>query len=223
MKKIYLVLLLFVSHFSFAQIAINPDAVYVDGVTADMFEGVGYADVTNGYGEELNLTWQRTIIEMTEGWTVAVCDLVQCYLTHVSTQSFDIPAGGSGDMDVHAYPNDVDGSAIIQVDVFKTDDPDNTDYHASAIYYFNQLSGVAERLNEAITVFPNPTVNFFEIGAPEKVALVDIYSVDGKLVRRVKTAGNSRVDVSDLNSGNYILRLMDAEENIVSSNILSKN
>ncbi len=223
MKKLYLIVLVFASQMGFAQISINPDEIYEDGITAAMFEGVGYADVTNDFDEELNLTWERTIVQMTEGWTSAVCDLVQCYLTHVGTQSFDILPGESGDMDVHVYPNDIDGNAIIQVEVFKTDDPDNADYHASAMYYFNQSTGVGERLDEAITVFPNPTVNYFEIGAPEKVALIDIYSVDGKLVRRVQTAGNNRVDVSDLNTGNYILRLMDSEENIVSSNILSKN
>lgn len=205
----------------FAQeIYISPNPVYKNGVFPGDFEGVGYSDFFNDTDSDLNFTWEITIVEMTEGWSVAVCDVVQCYIPSVTTQPFDLPAGESGSMDVHVYPNGVDGTAIIQVEVYQTNDTTNT---TTGTYYFNQVVGLTEKFSEAIKVYPNPTQDYISIDNSENlVSAIELYNVSGKMVLRSNLNGNDRISLQELSAGNYILKLVDANSKIVSTNMVVK-
>lgn len=224
MRKLSILILfafLFLGHNLTAQdIYISPNPVFTQNVMFDDFEGVGHSLFYNEDEDAFNFTWEIVVIEMTEGWNVAVCDVVQCYLPTVSTQPFDLGAGQSGTMDVHVYPNGVDGAAIIQVDVFQTNDTTNI---TSATYFFNHSVGVAEKFSEAIKVYPNPTQDFVTIDNYEnRVAAVELYNVSGKLVLRSDLNGSDRISLQELTSGNYILKLVDENANIVSTNLIVK-
>ena len=203
-----------------AQFSISPNPVYKDGVMANDFEGVAYATITNETDQDLNLTWSRSVIEITEGWTSAVCDVIQCYIPSVSSQPFDLAAGASGAMDVHVYPNGFEGAAIIKVVINQTDDPF---INTSATYYFNHAVGIAEKFSEAIKIYPNPTQDYISIDNTENLAVkADIYSVTGKLVLSSSLTGSERINVQELPAGNYILKLLDGNSQIVSTNLLVK-
>lgn len=64
---------------------------------------------------------------------------------------------------------------------------------------------------EKITLFPNPTSDFVTVQFSEEFEqgdfTIEVYSIDGKLVKSVETETN-RVQISDLNSGNYIVRII---------------
>jgi hypothetical protein len=224
MKNFYLLLagLCLTAMTSTAQdLTIDPNPVYVDGITADDFEGVGYAFVNNNTSSNLNLTWQRTVLQITEGWTSAVCDLNQCYFASVGTETFGLGAGQAGTMDVHVYPNGVDGGAIIEIEVFQTNDPG---IHTSATYFFNQSSSLVERFSEAVKVYPNPTQDWITIDNTDNtVVTADLLDINGKLVLSSTVNGNQRLSVQELPAGNYILKMMDIEGNIISTNHLVKN
>jgi len=183
-------------------------------------EGVGYADITNGFPYNQSLTWRINILEVTSEWQVAVCDVNQCYTPAVTEMNFSLGAGASGDMDVHVYPNGVDGAAIIEVDVFQSNDSTNI---TSATYFFNHTVGITEKFSEAIKVYPNPTQDFITIDNSENlVSAVELYNVSGKMVLRSDLNGNDRISLQELASGNYILKLVDANANIVSTNLVVK-
>lgn len=203
-----------------AQFSIAPDPVYKDGVLPDDFEGVAYALITNDSGQDLNLTWSRNVIEITEGWTSAVCDVNQCYGTNTGSFAFDLAADSSGAMDVHVYPNGIVGAAIIEVKVYKTDDPFTS---TTATYYINQTVGVAEKFTEAIKIYPNPTQDYISIDNADNLAVkANIYNVTGKLVLSSTLTGNDRINVQELPAGNYILKLLDQDSQIVSTNLMVK-
>jgi len=72
--------------------------------------------VRNTSTEEITLTWIRSVDHITDSWQTAVCDRNQCYLPWVSTQTVDIPASDSSNMDVHLYPDRIAGdSAIVEL------------------------------------------------------------------------------------------------------------
>lgn len=224
MKKIYVlfafIALLIPSKSLFAQLSIAPNPVYKDGVQPEDFEGVGYALVTNGFDYPLQLEWELTVIEMSEGWQAAVCDINNCYTPAVTVMGFQLAAGQEGTMDVHVYPNGLEGSAIIQVEVYQANDLTNI---TSATYFFNHSVGVAEKFSEAINVYPNPTQDFVTIDNYEnRVAAVELYNVSGKLVLRSDLNGSDRISLQELTSGNYILKLVDENANIVSTNLIVK-
>ncbi len=60
--------------------------------------------------------------------------------------------------------------------------------------------------NETIKVYPNPANDFLNI-VVEDNAVVEIISITGQVVERVNVIGNTRVDISSLNSGVYFVRV----------------
>lgn len=225
MKKIYLLFAFVALFFApskslFAQLSISPNPVYLNGVLPDAFEGVGHAFITNGFNYNLTLTWSITVIEMTEGWEVAVCDPVQCYVPTVTEMNFSLQADSSGTMDVHVYPHGFDGQAIIEVEVYQSNDSTNT---TSATYFFNHTLGLAEKFSEVIKVYPNPTQDYISIDNSENlVSVVELYNVSGKMVLTTNLNGSDRVSLQELAAGNYILKLVDVNSNIVSTNLVMK-
>ncbi|NEN21886.1 T9SS type A sorting domain-containing protein [Cryomorpha ignava] len=225
MKKIYLLLAVsavFIapSKYLFGQLSISPNPVFEDGVMPEDFEGIGHSFITNGFDFNLVLTWSLTVVEMTPGWQVAVCDVNQCYLPTVTMMDFSLGAGEDGTMDVHVYPNNFEGQAIIEVEVYQSNDSTNT---TSATYFFNHTVGLAEKLSEAIKVYPNPTQDFISIDNSKNfVSSVELYNVTGKMVLSTSLNGSNRISIQELAAGNYILKLVDASSKIVSTNLIVK-
>ncbi|MEM6262737.1 MAG: lamin tail domain-containing protein [Bacteroidota bacterium] len=60
--------------------------------------------------------------------------------------------------------------------------------------------------NQQITLYPNPASQFVRIEAPDRIEEVEIYSMEGKLVRQV-TSETNLLKVEDLNTGIYLLRV----------------
>ncbi len=62
-----------------------------------------------------------------------------------------------------------------------------------------------------LTIFPNPTSDFFTVqlsGKSENDAFtIEVFSADGRFVKMAKT-GISTIQISDLNTGNYIVKVM---------------
>lgn len=224
MKKfssIILFALLIVGQSVIAQdLYIAPNPVYVDDVTSEDFDRAANSFIYNDTESSINLTWVRTIIEISPGWTSAVCDNVTCYGSSVDTKNFVVAANAAGNIDVHVYPGGVEGAAIVKVEVHQTDAPSNS---TSAMYYFNQAVGVTEKFTEAIKIYPNPTQDYISIDNTENLAVkADVYSVTGKLVLSSTLSGSERINVQQLPAGNYILKLLDANSRVVSTNLLVK-
>jgi hypothetical protein len=220
MKK-YLLSVLAISTFSFAfcQVNLEPNPSSVSDFPQDQADVAAYATFTNEAESEKTFTWTLQEVEVTEGWETALCDVNLCYLPTVSSETFTLGAGESGAMDVHVYPNNIEGSAIIEVLIVEDADTSN---EITGLYLFNQTSSVPERLSENIKVYPNPAVNEIRIDEPQKVQRIEIFDIQGKTVKNVQTNGNGIVDVSTIPSGNYILRLYDRENEQVSSNLMMK-
>ena len=65
-------------------------------------------------------------------------------------------------------------------------------------------SGVEDAIIADVKVFPNPSSDYIVVSADGVVEKVELYSISGALVAVAK--GNI-VNVSDINSGNYVLKV----------------
>lgn len=67
-------------------------------------------------------------------------------------------------------------------------------------------------VDDRISVYPNPSSDYILLQADETIELVNIYSLEGKLVKQ-ETVGNyqSTISVSDLKTGVYIIELQTKE------------
>jgi hypothetical protein len=75
--------------------------------------------------------------------------------------------------------------------------------------------------NNAISVYPNPAEDMLYIASNNTTTDVAIIDVVGNLVKEYKNAGQS-VNVSDLTTGVYIVRVSNINGEIVSTRFVKK-
>lgn len=63
--------------------------------------------------------------------------------------------------------------------------------------------------NDDITIYPNPASHVVNISTPENASQVEVFNTSGQLMKSAKTNNTmvSRVDISGLPSGSYIIRI----------------
>ncbi len=88
---------------------------------------------------------------------------------------------------------------------------------------FNNIVTSVNNLNSnepSILVFPNPTKEGVNIQANEKITLVEVYSLTGQNVLRKEVNDKySSINLSDLNSGFYIIKI-NTEKGIISKQLI---
>jgi|APTNR8051073442_1049403.scaffolds.fasta_scaffold01518_8 elongation factor P hydroxylase len=225
MKKCLLLFSLVFSVQSFfaqnLEMVINPNPVVETGIEAADFEGVGYANVVHNGTEMIAVRWTRKVISMTEGWQSAICDKNQCYFPSVNSQPFEFLAGEAARLDVHVYPNGIEGSALIEVTLVNVAD---TTQSVTGVYYFNQSPNGTTDVNfEQVKVYPNPTQGLFTIAAPDQqIERVDVFDLAGRTVKQFQYSAGQWYSVSDLPQGAYLLRLLGNNGQTVSTRLMNK-
>ena len=202
-----------------AQTVVEPNPIILNDIDVSEFEAVGHAFAINNSQFYKNYSWQRNVIEMTAGWFTAICDRNQCYLSGVSQASFYLDSGESGTMDVHAYPNGIEGGAIIEVRVQNVTDP--TDFFI-ATYYFNQALSVPERVTNKFKVYPNPVVENFTVDGDSSADRLVVFDITGKVVFSAKGSRTNTYNIAYLKVGGYVVKFYDADNNVLSTNVLIK-
>jgi hypothetical protein len=68
-------------------------------------------------------------------------------------------------------------------------------------------TSVASLSTEKIEIYPNPVLDEMSISSTSSVKQIDIYSIDGKLIKSVEfNKGFGKIDVSSLHPGIYLIR-----------------
>lgn len=223
MKKLYLLPLLALFAFTapvWGQLSIDPNPFYMS-IDITEHESIAHSFVVNESDETKQFTWVRSEMSITEGWESAICDNNTCYTyeTHSAPATFLLGPGEAGILDVHIYPFNIEGSAVIRVVVSEVGNFSN---NVTGLYYFNESVSVPERLSEAIKLYPNPAINQIFIGEGENVDRIELFSLSGRKVLDAPLNNERVVSVGHLSTGTYIARLFNASGEQVSSNLMIK-
>jgi len=85
-----------------------------------------------------------------------------------------------------------------------------SDADITSLHTNNTLSGTAfEADNLKVTLFPNPTRDIFTITTEADIASVEIYNTQGQ---KMLTAAQKRIDISNLVSGVYFVKIQSTEK-----------
>lgn len=71
--------------------------------------------------------------------------------------------------------------------------------------YFTIIDKVDEVDNQQFSVYPNPTNDVLKIRNISDNQSVTIYSVDGKILKKIEVSDEAEINVSDLQPGLYII------------------
>lgn len=105
------------------------------------------------------------------------------------------------------------GSNLIQgannVTISVTDNCGNLQTCQTTINYINNLS-VSENYETFFSLSPNPSSGILRINNAEKIQKINIYNLDGKLVK-VINENFSEIRINDLIPGNYLLKMFHTD------------
>jgi hypothetical protein len=212
-------------------IAITTDSVSVSGSSSE-FELVGNNYVENLTGGDLTIVWKRTINNLPNGWTSSVCDKMACWAATTDSKTFALQGNRTEKLDVHFYPNNNIGSAIVEMLAWVQGDSANTvvksTYKANAGLTSNITASTKKNVN--VSFYPNPVKdNMFVAGLPENQSFkVELYSLLGtkvityNLAAGASQSGIHQIDMQELPKGVYMVRIVDKSMNLIFNKSVSK-
>lgn len=220
-QYLLLALILLFSSQLFAQVTLEPQQIVVAEVSPDSTQAIGYSRVKNNANETRTFRWVRTIRSLSDSWETAVCDTNLCYLPHVDSMEFELSAQLEANMNVYVYPNEVEGSAIVEVKVVDVDNPDNT---ATAVYYFNAAPSNTRKRDRYtnLQVYPNPTRNIFQVSDNEIVDRVIVFNMLGRPLKNFTYVPGDLYRLDELPKGTYLVQLQGRDGRILVTRALNK-
>ena len=151
----------------------------------------------------------------------SLCDGSNCYDTLALTQSHTdtVRANKPAEIQLHVRPGT---SNVTYYLTLKLRDVGNTTTKYITFLFNKWPTGVANisKTDESVTVYPNPARENVNVIFDENLNAksVAVYNLIGKVVCYYRTAGNSAaIDLSDVPSGIYFLRLMNAQGEVVAT------
>ena len=184
-----------------------------------------YIMVKNEGTEEISLLWKRNIVSMPAEWISWICDQNNCYVDFVgecpSNKPNVLAPGAEFELQIHANPRLVEGSANIVMDLFVGSDPSNILNSITLDIHAGVSTSTKEVSKDAIKVYPNPTVDFFQINY-DNVSKVAVYNIVGSKMVEFAAYPDKSYDVSDLKQGIYLVRMTDDQSKVIKTVRLSK-
>lgn len=77
----------------------------------------------------------------------------------------------------------------------------------------NITTGISELKKEALFVYPNPADNFIKVRFQGTSADLQIYSLEGRLLKNQQVKTNEKIDISEFNTGMYLINLFGNDVN----------
>ncbi len=221
MRNILLFSFLLFATSGFSQLVLEA-AGAMEGVVTD--EEIEYTfTVTNSGTENESFSWQLDRESAPAEWSFTVCDAVICYSEGQESSICDDPQFinvlGPGEsiswFKVGLHPNGLNGTHSVNFFIIRecgSTEPANVVRTVEVTFDVSQgTSSVdTEELTDDILLYPNPTVDEFKVKNDVGVKSLAIYNIVGKKVMTESHKTGQSHDVSDLEKGIYLVRMLDS-------------
>ncbi|HQX44958.1 MAG: T9SS type A sorting domain-containing protein [Saprospiraceae bacterium] len=172
----------------------------------------------------LNILWEREDLLVPAGWETYVCDNEQCYSSFVTKCPEDnynkLLVDSNIILDVHIADGGMQGEAHVVLWVFEKED---TTKKLKIDYLFNKtLSTKGVVSNQVIKMYPNPAYNSFTIDFNTGLSRVELYTILGKKVTSYSAQHFKSYDISFLEDGMYMVKLIGSNNQTIKTLRLQK-
>lgn len=183
-----------------------------------------HVHVTNTSNETIHLFWSKEMINQPSQWLSWICDENRCYFPTINSCPVDKPnilePGESIDLQVHMNPAQVEGTGNYELTVI--DNSGNLIETVEGTILISASTAVKDANDLKLTLFPNPTVDFFEVSETPGLRYIEVFNIIGNKVRSFDSAPQKQYYVGDLTDGIYLVRLVSASKKVLKTVRLSK-
>jgi hypothetical protein len=226
---------------SFGQLSVTPNPVSFIvndfDLSDEWAEAVAHGDLTNEFGEEVQVKWEAELIDAPADWELKICDKNTCYGSNV-TSNIDpdiglnepvvLASGETALLDTHVLPKGIAGCAKVTIQLSLVDDPGNIletvnyDYEVNVNGDCSAVSVVNVSKAQA-SVYPNPVQGEFFLRNPEQqVKSIRLFNLMGKELKYFQAGANRSYSVNDLAQGIYFVQLLDANDKLIKTSKINK-
>jgi hypothetical protein len=131
-----------------------------------------------------------------------------------------LPPGECGILDLHLLPGANPECGMFKVVVWEKGNESNSieiPYNFNCATSSNDVATI-----ENISVYPNPTSDYFRVDETEGISHIVLHTLLGKPIRDYHAKDGGVYDVSDLNNGMYVVNLFDRKSTLIKSLRLRK-
>lgn len=192
-------------------------------------KGVGYdkeispaVSIRNLSNESLTLTWEIEDMDLAQDWTFNVCDR-KCYSEYYPQKSFTLaPKEVIHDFRVIFRPNGKVGESNLTLSFYENDKKSNI----QSVNFSADNYTVTDFPNEnSLKIFPNPATQYIQLkdnqGVIDKLVIISALGGSTRLTYKV-TNDSENYDISSLQRGIYLVRMLNAEGQIIRTQKISK-
>jgi len=222
--RISLLLLCFLyTTLGFSQLAVESEYI-VSGDVNDPTVGQKFT-ITNEGSEGVPFFWTlESDDDLPEEWVLSVCDAVICHPPGVESTPCDdsftnyLDAGQSVNyFELKATTNGVAGEHTVRFKVSSLcEDFTDEQLIAETAITFSVAGGsnVEEKeIVQDLLIYPNPTVDRFQIKNDSDVSSIAVFNIVGKKLYSENHRPGQAHNISDLDNGFYLVRMLDRFDN----------
>ncbi len=179
-----------------------------------------HIDVVNNSPVEVSLLWTRIVTSAPAEWLTWICDANLCYLPTANACSPSKPnvlsPGEHMDFSIHVNPNDTEGSTGYDISFLDYGDPNIVLAQVQGeVVISNTVSTHDQNTDSKLTIFPNPTSDYFQVSETANLGNIELYNIVGSKVKSFVSAPRKQYFIGDLNSGIYLVRLVSTTNKVL--------
>lgn len=176
--------------------------------------------VTNTGVAALDFFWEIDRNGCPAEWEFSLCDVNTCYAWGVEScpcsQSSFMAGGDSYDFTIYINPHGVEGVHNIIFRVLQNcDETGSMIAEAEMAWTVAGGSSVNDVDVAKIVLYPNPSSEDFKITDDADIKSIAIYNIVGKNIMNESHIKNQAHDISALDKGFYLVRMMDATQKVL--------
>lgn len=189
--------------------------------------------ITNNTDSVIALRWERFELDRPDAWETQICDPNECYFPIVGSNvdtvlalnaPMLIQANSSEKISVYVNPNKISGTGTFALDFALVSQPDSI--IGTANFEVEVTSLVVNTLDllrqQDIRVYPNPSIDYFQLTDTENIDRVSIINLVGRQVGAFRVYPGARYDVHYLPDGMYLVSLINDDYGVVKTMRLGK-
>jgi hypothetical protein len=208
------------------ELTVNPSPV-IKELSAEDDEVKVEFTITNNSSRDTEIWWNFDSGTSPDEWEFFVCDLNLCYTPSVTScpcSKANFLAGESDNLfSMTIIPNGAEGTGIVNMRITDVCDGTTSTLEIPITYMVGETSSTSfQDINNKINIYPNPSSQSMNIMHDEEVREIIIYNLIGKKIRRVKHTPGQSHNISDLDRGIYLIRMLNKQQNILKVSRLTK-
>lgn len=223
-------ILLFILFFTFGlsaqDLIVDPDPVTLEFNVADGDTKVDFY-ITNNTNRDTEVWWEFDRGESPDEWDFYLCDINLCYTPAITSCPCSKPNELFANTEyvymMHCVPNGVAGTGVVNLRILEECEGQTSIIEIPITYVVNETTSTSfQDINNNISIYPNPASQQMNIKEDADVTDVVIYNLIGKKIKSLKHTPGRSHDISDLDRGIYLVRMLNKEQNILKVTRLTK-